>query len=40
MDPVMKRLLAAGEHATAAQRGLDDPTPGSEIDLLSPPGEN
>lgn len=40
MDPVMKRLLAAGEHATAAQRGLDDPTPDSEIDLLCAPSND
>ena len=39
MDPVMKRLLAAGEHATAAQRGLDDPTPDCEIDLLCTPSD-
>ena len=36
MDPVMKRLLDAGEYATAAQQGLDDPTPGYEIDRPSP----
>lgn len=39
MDPVMKRLLDAGEYATAAQQGLDDPTPGYEIDLLCSPSD-
>lgn len=39
MDPVMKRLLDAGEHATAAQQGLDAPAPGSEIDLLCTPSD-
>lgn len=39
MDPVIKRLLDAGEHATAAQQGFDHPTPDSEIDLLCTPSE-
>ncbi|MFL0458730.1 hypothetical protein ACH0CV_15505 [Brachybacterium paraconglomeratum] len=39
MDSVTKRLLEAGQHATAALHGLGDSVAGSEIDLLCTPSD-